>query len=88
MKEQKYEIKNIKSFELADIFDCGQCFRWNKQEDGSYTGIFKGNVMNVQNQKSCHVRLVRKLLLIVDVIKWKEFMSFQFNQNAHLVRNS
>ena len=22
--------------ELADIFDCGQCFRWNKQEDGSY----------------------------------------------------
>ena len=50
MKEQKYEIKNIKSFELADIFDCGQCFRWNKQEDGSYTGIFKGNVMNVQKQ--------------------------------------
>ena len=50
MKEQKYEIKNIKSFELADIFDCGQCFRWNKQEDGSYTGVFKGNVMNVQKQ--------------------------------------
>ena len=50
MKEQKYEIKNIKSFELADIFDCGQCFRWNKQEDGSYTGIFKENVMNVQKQ--------------------------------------
>lgn len=50
MKEQKYKIKNIKSFELADIFDCGQCFRWNKQEDGSYTGIFKGNVMNVQKQ--------------------------------------
>ena len=50
MKEQTYEIKNIKSFELADIFDCGQCFRWNKQEDGSYTGIFKGNVMNVQKQ--------------------------------------
>lgn len=50
MKEQKYEIKNIKSFELVDIFDCGQCFRWNKQEDGSYTGVFKGNVMNVQKQ--------------------------------------
>ena len=48
MKEQEYKIENIKSFELADIFDCGQCFRWNKQEDGSYTGIFKENVMNVQ----------------------------------------
>lgn len=48
MKEQKYILKNIKSFELADIFDCGQCFRWNKQIDGSYTGVFKNNVMNVQ----------------------------------------
>ena len=27
MKEQKYKIENIDSFELADIFDCGQCFR-------------------------------------------------------------
>ncbi len=50
MKEQEYKIENIKSFELADIFDCGQCFRWNKQEDGSYTGIFRKNVMNVQRQ--------------------------------------
>ena len=50
MKEQEYKIENIKSFELADIFDCGQCFRWNKQEDGSYIGVFKGNVMNVQKE--------------------------------------
>ena len=48
MKEQEYKIENIDSFELADIFDCGQCFRWNKQDDGSYTGVFKNNVMNVQ----------------------------------------
>ena len=48
MKQQEYKIEKIKSFELADIFDCGQCFRWNKQPDGSYTGIFGENVMNVQ----------------------------------------
>ena len=52
MQEQEYKTENIKSFELADIFDCGQCFRWNKQEDGSYTGIFKENVMNVQKEGS------------------------------------
>ena len=46
-KEQKYILKNANSFELKDIFDCGQCFRWNKEEDGSYTGIFAGNVINV-----------------------------------------
>ncbi len=48
MKEQKYEIENIKSFELKDIFECGQCFRWKEQKDGSYTGIFKKNIINVK----------------------------------------
>ena len=43
MKEQKYKLRNVESFELRDIFECGQCFRWNKQEDGSYTGVFKNN---------------------------------------------
>ena len=51
MKEQIYEIKNIDSFELRDIFECGQCFRWDKEYDGSYTGVFKGNVLNVKKEK-------------------------------------
>ena len=52
MKEQIYEIENLDSFELKDIFDCGQCFRWNIEEDGSYTGVFKGNVLNVKKQEN------------------------------------
>ena len=47
MREQEYKISNIDSFELKDIFDCGQCFRWNEQQDGSYTGVFGDNVLNV-----------------------------------------
>ena len=48
MQEQEYILKNANSFELKDIFDCGQCFRWNEELDKSYTGIFKGNVLNVK----------------------------------------
>lgn len=48
MTEQKYILKNCNSFELKDIFECGQCFRWNEEEDGSYTGVFFGNVLNVK----------------------------------------
>ena len=47
MKEQQYILKNPVTFDLRDIFECGQCFRWNEQEDGSYTGIWKENVVNV-----------------------------------------
>ena len=51
-KEQKFIINDIKSFELRDIFDCGQCFRWNEQDDGSYTGIIKNGVLNVKKEES------------------------------------
>lgn len=50
MKEQKIQLENVDSFEPKDIFECGQCFRWNEQPDNSYTGVFKGNVLNVKKE--------------------------------------
>ncbi len=50
MEEQQYILKNCKSFEPKHIFECGQCFRWNEQSDGSYTGVFGNNVMNVKKE--------------------------------------
>ena len=50
MKQQKYIIENQESFELKDIFECGQCFRWNKNEDGTYTGVINKGVLNVEKQ--------------------------------------
>ena len=49
MINQKWILENEKTFELKHIFDCGQCFRWKENEDGSYTGIFRENVINVHN---------------------------------------
>lgn len=51
MKEQKYIIEKQNSFQLRDIFECGQCFRWNEQEDGSYTGVIKNGIINVKKEK-------------------------------------
>jgi N-glycosylase/DNA lyase len=52
MKEQVYTIENQDSFELKDIFECGQCFRWNKENDGSYTGVIKNCVLNVKKEEN------------------------------------
>lgn len=52
MKEQQYILKNTKSFEPKHIFECGQCFRWDKEEDNSYTGVFGNNVLNVKKENN------------------------------------
>ena len=55
MKEQKYILKNPKTFNLKDIFECGQCFRWNKETDESYTGIWKENVVNIKKDGNDYI---------------------------------
>ena len=55
MKEQQYILKEPKTFDLKDIFECGQCFRWNEQEDGSYTGIWKENIVNIKKDGQDYV---------------------------------
>ncbi len=48
--EQEYILRDAKSFEPKHIFECGQCFRWDKEIDESYTGIFGNNVINVKKK--------------------------------------
>lgn len=47
MRKQELQISKNNEFELKDIFECGQCFRWNKENDGSYTGVIKQGVLSV-----------------------------------------
>ena len=52
MKEEIYILKNIKSFDPKHIFECGQCFRWNMEQDGSYTGVVGENVINLKKDQN------------------------------------
>lgn len=40
-------IEGIRDFNLTHIFECGQCFRWIRQQDGSYNGIVNDKFVNV-----------------------------------------
>ena len=44
-------VGGIRDFNLKHIFECGQCFRWNKEEDNSYTGIAQGKILNIKQEK-------------------------------------
>ncbi len=52
MKEGKYIITNQDSFNMTHIFECGQCFRWNKEDDKSYTGVIKEGIINVSKEEN------------------------------------
>ncbi len=49
---EQYIIKNQDSFNSKDIFECGQCFRWNKQNDNSYIGVISSGVIKVEEKNS------------------------------------
>lgn len=83
LKEQTYKIENQESFELKDIFECGQCFRWNKQNDGSYTGVIKQGVLNVKKDSN---KIYFKGMLNGDI---KEIVEeyFDLNRNYEDIKN-
>jgi N-glycosylase/DNA lyase len=43
----KTAFREVTDFDPEDIFECGQCFRWRRQSDGSYSGIVEGSFANV-----------------------------------------
>lgn len=46
-----FELKDQSDFELAHIFECGQCFRWNRNDDGSYMGVIKDGILKVKKSE-------------------------------------
>lgn len=82
MKEQNYIIKNCNTFDLKDIFECGQCFRWNKQTDNSYTGVVGNNVLNIKKiDNDIYIKSVGK-----DEIKQLVENYFDLNRNYEEIK--
>ena len=45
-----FKLTNQSDLELAHVFECGQCFRWKKEEDGSYIGVIKEGVVSISKK--------------------------------------
>jgi N-glycosylase/DNA lyase len=60
------KIEQIKDFSLNHIFDCGQCFRWSKEADDSYTGIAYGKIVNMKTTPSRRTNSMAKSVTETD----------------------
>lgn len=62
IEEKQMIIKNPEAFELEDIFECGQCFRFNLNETGSYEGVACGKKLKLtKNDKDIVLENVTEL---------------------------
>ena len=43
-----YCLKNQTDFNIKQILECGQCFRWKKIDDTNYIGVIKEGVLRVK----------------------------------------
>lgn len=65
-------LEDVRDFDARHIFECGQCFRWAKEEDGSYTGVAFGKVLNVKSDYD-------RGIVILNNTSLKEFQDIWFD---------
>ncbi len=46
--ENEIILDEVKCLDLALTLDCGQAFRWEEQEDGSWSGVAFGKFLNIR----------------------------------------
>ena len=70
-KDNQVIVEGIsEDFEPKHVFECGQCFRWLREDDGSYTGVVQGKVINVKKEND---------LIIFDNTNKEEFENLWFD---------
>jgi len=50
--ENQIIIENLENFNLSDIFDCGQCFRFNKISENEFEGVAFGKYLKVSQNNN------------------------------------
>lgn len=83
-KDNMVILEGVSDFDPKHIFECGQCFRWHKQEDESYTGVAQGRVINVSSQNDI-VRIKNTNLEEFNTI-WYDY--FDFGTNYTEIKNN
>ncbi|MEG6612901.1 DNA glycosylase [Pseudoclostridium thermosuccinogenes] len=74
VKEEKDRVivENVQDFDPVHIFECGQCFRWVRQPDNSFTGVVRGKVANISYQNGTLVIKNSSLKDFQDI--WFEYL--------------
>lgn len=68
-------LKNVRCFNLALTLDCGEAFRWEQQEDGSWSGVAFGKYLNI-SEKEDGVFILKNTSLEDFESVWRNYFDF------------
>ena len=74
-KGNRVFVEELEHFNPVHTFECGQCFRWEAQEDGSYLGVAHGRVIHVKMDNTTLI-LTNTNLEDYNHI-WKQYFDFE-----------
>ena len=89
LPEQRFD--DIGDFLPEHTFECGQCFRWRRENDGSYSGVVSGAFANLSyvpyaGEKDRGVIIIRSDLLADDPVRrekyWRNYLDLDRDYGA------
>ena len=69
-------IPDVRDLDLEQTLDCGQSFRWEKQNDGSFSGVAFGKYVNISLDGT---DMVIKNAAPDDEKIWREYFDFELD---------
>ena len=72
-------FEHITDLDLKETLDCGQCFRWREQEDGSFTGVVRGKVASARVEGD---RLILDGANEDDRAMWRDYFDLDLDYSA------
>lgn len=72
-------FEHITDLDLKETLDCGQCFRWREQEDGSFTGVVRGKVASARVKGD---RLILDGANEDDRAMWRDYFDLDLDYSA------
>lgn len=77
MTEKQLKIFLDDEFNLKNTFECGQCFRWNENPDGSYSGIVQNQEITIKKDEN--IIIIQNENTNINFHFWKEYFDLENN---------
>lgn len=69
-------IPDVRDLDLEQTLDCGQSFRWEKQDDGSFSGVAFGKYVNISLDVT---DMIIKNAVPVDEKIWRDYFDLELD---------